>query len=155
MPWSLKVLFELDVEDPPPETPTCQEIGRATRAYVSAYDLTRVHQSRMYRFAKRCMVANFNGAIPPGRTIASATWRTDAPEVGVISDPKISANGRETSVMFAAQLGGWANLRAEVTLDNGEVYNQVFRVNVREASWFFNDPPTQSGPFSVTVSADD
>lgn len=151
--WSLDVVFELDVPEPPPPVPTCQELGRATRAYVSAYDRSRVHQSRLYRFEKRCFVANFNGALPPGRTIATATWRIDAPEIGVISNPQISDDGRESSVMFASQLGGWANMRCEVTLDNGEIYNQVFRVNVREASWFFNDPPSQSGPFSVTVTA--
>jgi hypothetical protein len=138
-------------EAAPPPVPTCQELGRATRAYVSAYDRSRVHQSRLYRFEKRCFVANFNGAIPPARTITRATWRIDCPEVGVISSPSISANGRETAVMFAAQLCGWATLRAEVTLDNGEIYNQVFRVNVREASWFKDDLALTSGPYSVST----
>lgn len=147
MTWSLDVVFELDAPI------VCDEIGRATRAYVSAYDRTRVHQARLYRFEKRCLVANYNGAIPPAHTITSATWRTDAPEIGVMSNPQISLNGRETMVMFASQLGGWANVRVDATLDNGEIYTQVFRVNVREASFFFNDPPTQPGPFSVTVNA--
>jgi hypothetical protein len=129
------------------------DLGRETRAYVSGYDRSRVHQARLYRFEKRPMVANFRGAIDTGRTITSATWRTDAPEIGVMSNPQIAADGRETSILFASQLGGWANLRAEVTLDNGEIYNQVFRVNVREASFFFQDPPTQPGPFTVTVTA--
>lgn len=129
------------------------DIGRASRAYVSAYELARVQQVRMYRFARRQLIANFNGALPVGWLITSATWRTDAPEVGVISDPQISENQRETSVMFASQLGGWANIRAEVTLDNGEIYNQVYRVEVREASYFFDDPPSVVGPYSVTVAA--
>jgi hypothetical protein len=137
----------------PQPPPACDEMGRATRAYVSAYDRARVHQSRLYRFERRCMVANFNGAIPPARTITSATWRTDAPEIGLISNPQISPNGRETMVMFAAQLGGWANLRVDATLDNGEIYAQALRVNVREASGFFDDPPITTGPFSVTVTA--
>lgn len=134
-------------------TAACDEMGRATRAYVSAYQRARVHQSSLYRFERRCFVANFNGAFPPARTITSATWRTDAPEIGIISTPQISANGRETMVMFASQLGGWANLRVDATLDNGEIYTQVFRVNVREASFYFDDPPTQAGPFSLTVVA--
>lgn len=150
MSWDLDILLELDVQDQPP---VCDEIGRATRAYVSAYDRTKVQQVRLYRFERRCMVANFNGAFPPARTIASATWRTDAPEIGVMSNPQISANGRETMVMFASQLGGWANIRVDATLDNGEIYTQVFRVNVREASYFFDDPPSVVGPFSLTVVA--
>lgn len=128
------------------------ELGRETRAYVSAYDRTKVHQSRLYRFERRCLIANFNGAIPRLRTIVAATWRTDAPEVGVISNAQIAALGRETTVTFASQLGGWANIRVDATLDNGEIYTQVFRINVREASYFFNDPPSQTGPFSLTVT---
>lgn len=138
-----------DVIVPPP---ACDELGRATRAYVSGYDRTRVQQVRLYRFERRCLTANFNGAFPPARTIASATWRIDAPEIGVISTPQISVNQRETMLMFASQLGGWANVRAEVTLDNGEIYNQIFRINVREGSWFFNDQAIVTGPFSVSVS---
>src|SRR5690606_28216052 len=89
---------------PPPPQPTCREIGRATRAYVSAYDRSRVHQSRLYRFEKRCLVANF-GALLGERQIRCATWSIDRPEIGVMSDPQISSDARETSVMFAAQLG--------------------------------------------------
>jgi len=129
------------------------EIGRATRAYVSAYDRARPLEARLYRFEKRRLVADFNGALPVGSTIDSATWRTDAPEIGVISDAQISADQRETSVVFASQLGGWANLRVDVTLDDGAIMTQVFRVNVREASGFFDDPATQTGPVSLTVTA--
>lgn len=127
------------------------DLGRETRAYVSGYDRSKVQQSRMYRFEKRSLIANFNGALAPERLIECVTWRTDSPEVGVISNPLISADRRETSVSFASQLGGWANIRVDATLDNGEIYTQVFRVNVREASWFFDDPPTQAGPFSLTT----
>lgn len=129
------------------------DLGRETRAYVSGYDRSKVQQSRLYRFEKRSLIANFNGALDQARTIVSAVWRTDAPEIGVISNPQITADRRETSVDFASQLGGWANLRAEVTLDNGAIYTQVFRVNVREASYFFDDPPSVLGPFSVMVVA--
>lgn len=130
------------------------DLGRETRAYVSAFDRTRVHQSRLYRFEKRRLVANFR-ALLGERQIRCATWRIDCPEIGVISDPQISDDAVETSVMFAAQLGGCATVRCEITLDSGEIYNQVFRVQVREASWFVDDPPTQSGPFSVTVCRED
>jgi hypothetical protein len=128
------------------------ELGRATRAYVSAYDRARPHQSRLFRFEKRRVIANFNGTLDQDRTITSATWRTDCPEVGVMSDPQITTDRRETSIMFASQLSGWANLRAEVTLDDGSIYNQVYRVNVREASWYFPEVNIQVGPFTVTVT---
>lgn len=130
--------------------PQCDEIGRATRAYVSAYDRTRVHQVRLYRFEKRCLVANFNGAFPLARKIVSATWRTDGPAIGVLSSVQISDDFRETSVLFASQLSGFTNVRAEVALDNGEVYNQVYLVNVRMASWYFDDPIPQVGVFNLT-----
>jgi hypothetical protein len=147
---------EVDIECIPPDPPVtapCTDLGRATRAYVSGYDRARVQQCRLYRFEKRCLIANFNGALGAARTIASAVWRIDAPWVGVISTPQITEDGRESSVLFASQLGGWANIRCEVTLDNGEIYNQVFRVNVREASYFFDDSPPTVGPYSVTVTA--
>jgi hypothetical protein len=129
------------------------EIGRATRSFVSAYDRARIQASRLYRFEKRALIANFNGAIPIGTTIASATWRTDAPDIGVMSAPAISTNLRETSVLYATQLGGFANIRCEATLNDGSIYNQNFRINVRETSCFFDDPPNVSGPASVTVVA--
>lgn len=128
-------------------------MSRATKAYVSGTDLSRVHQSSLYRFAKRPYVANFNGAMAAGRTIVSATWRIDCPEIAVMSNAAISTDQRETSILLAAQLGGFANLRAEVTLDDGSVLNQVFCVNVREATWYSDDPTLQIGPYSLTVTA--
>lgn len=128
--------------------------GRETRAYVSAYDRSRVHQSRLYRFEKRRLVANF-GALLGERQIRCATWSIDRPEIGVMSDPQISDDARETSVMFAAQLGGWATVRCQITLDSGEQYAQVFRINVRHASWFVDDAPLSNGPFSLRVCRED
>lgn len=128
--------------------------GRETRAYVSAFDRSRVHQSRLYRFEKRRLVANF-GALLGDRQIRCATWSIDRPEIGVMSDPQISDDARETSVMFAAQLGGWATVRCQITLDSGEQYAQVFRINVRQASWFVDDAPISNGPFSLRVCRED
>lgn len=124
--------------------------GRATRAYVSAYDRARVHKAILYRFEKRRLVANFRSLLQ-GRQIRCTTWHIDAPEIGVISDPQIDEDRYESSVMFRAQLGGWATLRCDIMLDTGEEYNQVFRVNVREASWFKDDLALTSGPYSVST----
>jgi len=106
----------------------------------------------MFRFERRRIVSDFRGALD-GRLLSSVTWRTDAPEIGVISDAQISADRLETSVLFASQLGGWANLRCDATLDDGSIMTQVFRVNVREASGYFDDPDIQTGPASLTVTA--
>lgn len=129
-------------------------MSRATKAYVSAYDLSRVHQSSLYRFAKRPYVANFNGAMAAGRTIVSATWRIDCPEIAVMSDAAISDDQREVFVMVLAQLGGFATMQAEVTLDDGDKLNQAFRINVREASCFADEPAISAGPYSLTVTAE-
>lgn len=126
-------------------------MSRATTAYVSAYDLSRVHQSSLYRFATRRLNANFNGCLPTDDEIQCVTWRIDCPEIAVISDPQITEDGRETSVTFAAQLGGFATVQCEVSTVAGSKYNQVFSVNVREASWFGDEPPLQIGPYSVSI----
>lgn len=128
-------------------------MSRATKAYVSAYDLSRVHQSSLYRFAKRPYVADFNGVLTSDQEIVSATWRIDSPEIAVMSAADISADQRSTSIMLAAQLAGFATIRAEVTLDDGSILNQVFEVNVREASCFNDDPALTVGPYSLTVTA--
>src|SRR5690606_7457817 len=59
------------------------------------------------------------------------------------------------SVMFATQLSGWATVRCQITLDSGEQYPQVFRINVRQASWFVDDAPLSNGPFSLSVCRED
>lgn len=130
-------------------------MSRATKAYVSAYDRSRVHQSSLYRFEQRRLVANFGALLGNDRLIRCATWSIDRPEIGVMSDPQISDDARETSVMFATQLSGWATVRCQITLDSGEQYPQVFRVNVRQASWFVDDAPLSNGPFSLRVCRED
>lgn len=72
-----------------------------------------------------------------------------------MSDPQISDDARETSVMFATQLSGWATVRCQITLDSGEQYPQVFSINVRQASWFVDDAPLSNGPFSLRVCRED
>jgi hypothetical protein len=130
-------------------------MSRATKCYVSAYDLSRVHQSSLYRFASRLYVANFNGALPPGERIVRATWRIDAPEIAVMSDPQISDDGRETSVRFDAQLGGWASMQCEVVTDAGNKLNQAFRIEVRDLASFADEPALQTGPYTVMCSRAD
>jgi hypothetical protein len=141
-------VVQLDWPDPPP----CEEYGRTTRAYVSAYQRDRVHQSRLVRGEKRCLVANFNGAIPPGRSIVSATWRCDQNQSVYMSDARI--DGRCTTVTIAAQIGYGSRMKCQVTLDNGEVYNQVFWVRIYTTPFFSGETTSYTqGPVSLTVTA--
>lgn len=152
--------FEMDVDGPPdpPDPPepiemVCEELGRTTRAYVSGYDRTRVHEVRLVRGEKRCLVANFNGAIPPARTIASATWRVNQNQGAVLSNARIFEGNRSTAVDLLAGWTGYGLVKVEATLDNGEVYNQVFRVLVQQSPWFTGEPYPVSGPQTITVAA--
>lgn len=128
----------------------CQELGRVTRALVSGYTRARVHDSKLYPNERRCLVANFNGAIPRGLTIARAEWRMDVQNSVSMADARIQ--GREAQVMITAAYRGEAVLRCEVTLDNGEVYNQLFRVCVLPGPWF-GDERTAVGPLVLVVEA--
>ncbi|GAA0260549.1 hypothetical protein [Rhodanobacter caeni] len=132
-----------------PTVETCTELGRVTRAYVSGYQRARVHESRLIRGEKRCLVANFNGAIDAGRSIASVTWRCEQPYAAAMSNARVFA--REVAVDILAQLPGVSLIKCLVTLDNGEVYTQLFRVQVQDATWFDGEPAVAAGPTSITA----
>lgn len=130
------------------------DLGRATTAYVSGYQLDRVHQARMVRGATRSLVANFNGAIPPGSLIASATWRCLVPQSIAMSDAVISEDQRSTSVKIAAQIGCGTTVKCQVTLDTGEIYNQVYWLRVFTSPWFMGEvSPPATGPYELTITA--
>jgi hypothetical protein len=136
---------------PPPASPGCDEIGRVTRAYVSAYQRDRVHRSRVVRGEKRCLVANFNGAIPAARSIVSATWRVQQGQTVFMESAKVAT--RESSVVITAGFGHEAAVKCQVTLDNGEVYNQLFVVSVQDSPWFQGEvTPSPTGPYELTVT---
>ena len=138
---------------PPPPPPACDEIGRVTRACVSAYNRARVHVARGVRGERRCLVADLNGALSPGRTIVSAVWRTNDNTTAILANAGIASDGRSTLVNLTLGWGGESIVKAEVTLDNGEVYNQLFRVDVRGAPYFEGETFPAAGPTSLSVSA--
>lgn len=127
------------------------DLGRTTTAYVSGYDRTRVHVANLVRGEQRTLLANFNATVPVGSTIASATWRTTQNWVALMSGGTI--DGRTTSVDLQAGWGGLALVKAEVTLDTGEVYNQVFRIQVQSAPYFCNESYPTSGPREIVITA--
>lgn len=144
--WQMLV----EIEDASPPAETCQELGRVTRAYVSAYDRARIHQFRLYPSEKRCLVANFNGAIPAGRTITHAEWRMDIISAVAMSAPAIA--GREARVMVYATYWGDVAIRCTVTLDNGEIYSQLFAGRVLNGPYFGTEA-TAAGPAVLVVDA--
>lgn len=149
---SILIVFtpEVDAQAPPPPPPPCEELGRVTRAYVSGYQRARIHQSRIVRGESRCLVANFHGAIPLSRTIASVTWRCLTQWTVVMANARIT--GREVAVDITGQAEGCAWLKAQITLDNGEVYNQRFQVDVAGAPWFDGETTVMaSGPAVLTA----
>ena len=121
-------------------------MSRATTAYVSKHQLDRVHELSLYANAKVTLTANFHG-LGLG-SIQSATWFTSAPWSTVLSAPSIQ-DGR-ARVRVQAAIPDMSILRCEVTFNNGEVYNQLWRVYVNEAPMF--NSPVAEGPQSVTVS---
>jgi hypothetical protein len=127
-------------------------IGRASRCYVSAYDREVIHQTRVYPLEKRSLIANFNGAIEPARTIVSAQWDIDAPYAVTMSDAAISANQRETSVTINCGWCGDNVVRVVVTLDDGAQLSQLFYVRCLWVAWFGDTSPT-SGPTRLVVTA--
>lgn len=149
--------YSMDIEIVPVSavdpSSACEELGRATRAFVSGYDRTRTHEARLVRGEKRCLVANFNGAIPKGRTIAQAVWRTTQNWAAILSNGRIFENDRSTAVDMLAGWGGPAWVKVEATLDNGEVYTQVFRICVQNGPWFSGEANPQSGPQELIVIA--
>lgn len=130
----------------------CVELGRSTRCYVSAFQRDRVHHSNMSQGETRCLVADFNGALPKGRSIASVKWKCAVGFPVVMSNATIS--GRETKVDIQAQSCGCASFKCEATMDNGEVYVQMFSIDVSSRwRWFwFEDQSFAQGPTELQVS---
>jgi hypothetical protein len=140
-------VYDLDVTLTPPVV-ACAELGRVTRAYVSGYQRDRVHASRLVRGEIRCLVANFNGAIPSARSIASVTWRCEQTYTVAMANARIT--GREVAVDITAQLQGCAWVKCVATLDNGEAYTQMFRLAVCAAPWFDGEQSPSAGPAVLT-----
>ncbi|NIJ86983.1 hypothetical protein FHY35_004033 [Xanthomonas arboricola] len=124
------------------------DIGRVTRNYVSAHQRDRVHRASLYANEKRALVTDFNGAIPKGRSIVSATWQTDDTSQCVMSQPE--AEARQVRVQIAAQYTGHCRIRVDATLDNGEVYSAWHVIRVQPAP-HFNNPGWVNGPSRLTA----
>lgn len=128
----------------------CDEIGRATRNVVSAYQRARVFRSNLFASERRCLVTDFNGAIPKGRSIVRSVWQTQDTIQAAMSEPAI--NGRQVQVTITAQYSGESRIRVDATLDNGEIYSAWHVVRVVAAP-YFNNPGWVTGPNRLEVVA--
>jgi len=136
---------------PPPVIAACDEIGIVSRVFASAHDRTRIHQISVPPGERRCVVADYNGAIPVGRSIAAIEWRLQCQGVVAISNAAIPAT-RQAQVQIQAGCPGRTALRCMATLDNGEVYVQRFMVEV-PCMPSFGDEAVTSGPTTLTAVA--
>ena len=133
-------------------SPDCDEIGQVSTANASAHYRTRIHETRLMLGDKRCLVANFNGAISTARTIASVKWRTFFGYVAVMSNARVQANRRSAAVDITANWIGDASIRCEATMDNGEVYIAPFRISV-SGDPIYLPVQTMIGPLELTATA--
>jgi len=108
----------------------CDEIGRTTKAVASAYYRTRIQDCRLMMGEKRCLVADFNGVISSARKVASVVWKCDFGYIAQMSRARIQPDNRSAAVDILANWIGDSVLQCAATLDNGEVYMQMFRVDV-------------------------
>lgn len=128
------------------------DLGRATRAFVSAYDRSRAVGVRLYPTETRALVADFNGAFSADRTIVTAVWDLDPAGYAGMASSAIAEDQRSTSVQLTAGRQGRVRMRCQVTLDNGEVMNQLFVVDVLPGPLWAGDAPPPSTT-RITVNA--
>jgi hypothetical protein len=127
-------------------------LGRSTTCNVSGYNREVIHQTRVYPLELRTLIANFNGAIEPSRTIVSAQWDIDSPFAVNMSDAAIAADQRSTSVIVNCGWSGDNMLRVIATFDDGSQMAQQFYVRCLWAGWFSDVSPA-NGPSRLTVTA--
>lgn len=111
--------------------------GQNSRAYVSGYQRNRIHYSQLFSYETGPLVADFNGAMKPGRVITSALWQTWNGSNVIMSEPAASEDFRKVGIKITAQIGGFAIIKCSATLDNGQVLVQQFQVNVQWAPVYY------------------
>lgn len=148
------VQFTPEFDAPAAPAAVCGELGRVTRSFVSGYTASRSEVHRMRRFAKRCVVANFNGALMASSTITHVRWDCTSPWSMFMENARVETGGRTVAVDVSFNYAGWGGLLATITLDNGEVYNQEFFFTVLDRPLY---PAAQyqsnTGPYVLEADA--
>jgi len=123
---------------------------RATTAFASAYNRTRVHNIELVRGESRTFRAEFKGAVPVGVTVVAATWRCDCSQVAIMSNATYDDTG--TQIRLTAGYWGCAWLKAAVTLSNGDVLEQPVSFESRGGS-VLSDTPVAGAMFLQATPA--
>jgi len=129
-------------------------LGRVFTGYPSAYNAAQVQVSKVRRYQRATLQADFNGSIPKAALIESVTWDCTSPWVTFLSDPAVSADQKSVSVDVRFNYSGFGAIKATVTLDDATEQNYEFQYQVSDSPRY---PEAQydsaSGPFSVTAVA--
>lgn len=129
-------------------------MSRTFTGYASAYSANQTQVRTVRRAATRTLVANFNGALDAGRTIASVEWACTAPWVTKLSNAAINAAARSVSVDVVFNYSGLGDIKATITLDDGARLNYEFAFTVTDAPLYPSDTfDTAAGPYSITADA--
>jgi hypothetical protein len=109
-------------------------MSRATIAYVSAYQRSRIHQSRLYRYEQRTLAANFAGALSDDVTVKCVDWFCMDPGIAVMSDAVCTDT--TGSVTVIASEAGRARLKCQAELTDGSYLTQLFVLDSLPAPYF-------------------
>lgn len=126
---------------------------RITDAIVSKYQRARIHASEFVRGEQTTFQANFNGALDEGVVIESVTWFTATPWALILSSPQVSQDQRSVSVDCLIGWAGPGDLKCVVTLSNGQVRNQLYRISIIDGPYYVGESMPTQGPQSVTAVA--
>lgn len=130
----------------------CNEIGRTSRNYVTAYSIDRPQFIKGRRYQKRCLIGDFNGALATDRLITSARFDCSGPWAVFMSNARIIEGQRKVAVDISLNYAGWSGIRAQVTLDNGEVYACEWSISVTNVPLYPGDYyPPSNGPYTLTT----
>lgn len=119
--------------------PEGDEMTRATKNIVSAYQRDRVFVTTLYANESRELVTEFSGVLPPVAVtypIVKATWDTWDTTFAPMSEPEI--DGTRVKIRIKAQYSGRTRIRVDATASDGNVYSAWHVIRVESAPYFSN-----------------
>ncbi len=126
-------------------------MSRNDTVYASRYSRTPVQVSQFYPNEARTITVDFNGAMDADRLIESATFKTFQRNTVVMSDPTLTDDQRKANLKIKAQIGGPAVVQCTAVLDNGDVLNQQWRIEVTPTQ-IYTGTTWDQGPDTITVT---
>lgn len=121
---------------------------RVNTAYVSAYQRARVHQARYVRGEVFTLEVNANAVLAADAAIESVVFRVDNP--GAVIFGAASKTDRTASVRCTAG-AGFAQVKAELTADDGQIVTQLFEIGAHDAPYFQDETAPAAGATTATA----